>query len=261
MLKTTFSDQLLTSLASSAPFILDQPTRVELGKLTEDELYHLQKLILDHCADPECRLTGYMAIPTRDTSYRRGSECACSFGRLTSCMSRPENSKFPLPVREPSVVQVHLGLVLGESLPLQTHQPAELLRSLAFATPVVTVVDPRYYEEDIDASLTIAKNLGVIFYVSGGKPVSLDLVKLRTSGVVVEINGEIEALGAGASPFNDPLYSLAEFLEKRLHPGGVLDAGSMILSGPLAPHVTVKAGDVVNVRCQHMGSVSFVLEA
>ena len=79
---------------------------------------------------------------------------------------------------------------------------------------------------------------------------------MRTLGVVMEKNGEIVSIGAGAAVLGHPaaaVAALANHLGKR---GQEIPAGAVILSGGVTEAVSVEPGDHVSLRIQHLGSVS-----
>ncbi|NBW55642.1 MAG: 4-oxalocrotonate decarboxylase, partial [Betaproteobacteria bacterium] len=93
-------------------------------------------------------------------------------------------------------------------------------------------------------------------FVVGGHIADARSVDLRTLGVVFEINGEAVALGAGAAVLGHPAAAVAMLVNHLGQRGQVLPAGSLVLSGGVTEAIAVKAGDHVNLRIQHLGSVS-----
>jgi 2-oxo-3-hexenedioate decarboxylase len=79
---------------------------------------------------------------------------------------------------------------------------------------------------------------------------------LRTLGVVLEINGEIKSMAAGAAVLGHPLAAVAMLAnhlnERDLH----IPAGSFIMTGGVTEALLVNPGDNVLVRFQDLGSVS-----
>jgi 2-oxo-3-hexenedioate decarboxylase len=81
-------------------------------------------------------------------------------------------------------------------------------------------------------------------------------VDMRTLGVVIEKNGEVAALGAGAAVLGHPAAAVAMLANHLGVRGREIPAGSVILSGGVTEAVAVEAGDHINLRVQHLGSVS-----
>jgi 2-keto-4-pentenoate hydratase len=88
-----------------------------------------------------------------------------------------------------------------------------------------------------------------------GKPLlGLDI---WSAGMVMEINGQIVSLGAGAAALGHPLNAaawLAQTLAKRGEP---LKAGDVLLAGALGPMVTMTPGDHIRAVVGGIGEVSF----
>ena len=105
--------------------------------------------------------------------------------------------------------------------------------------------------------ITIADNSSSSRYVTGGQARSVDGLDLKTLGVVMEINGEIVQLGAGAAVLGHPATSIAMLANMMGERGEVLKAGTYILSGAITAAVSVNKGDNVTVKFQHLGTVSF----
>jgi 2-oxo-3-hexenedioate decarboxylase len=102
----------------------------------------------------------------------------------------------------------------------------------------------------------VADNTSAARFVVGGRAMRPEQLELRTLGVVMEKNGEIVSIGAGAAVLGHPAAAvamLANHLGKR---GQEIPAGSVILSGGVTEAVAVEAGDHVNLRIQGLGSVS-----
>ena len=81
-------------------------------------------------------------------------------------------------------------------------------------------------------------------------------VDLRTLGVVMEKNGEIVAMGAGAAVLGHPAAAIAMLANSLAERGEEIPAGSLILSGGITEAVSVAPGDNVTLRIQSLGSTS-----
>lgn len=73
---------------------------------------------------------------------------------------------------------------------------------------------------------------------------------------MLEINGEIKALGAGAAVLGHPAAAVAMLANHLGRQGREIPAGTLVLSGGVTEAVAVKAGDAVTLRIQELGSVS-----
>ena len=76
------------------------------------------------------------------------------------------------------------------------------------------------------------------------------------SVALLEKNGEVVALGAGAAVLGHPAAAIAMLVNKLAESGETLPAGTLVLSGGITEAVAVGAGDHIALRVQGMGSVS-----
>jgi len=122
--------------------------------------------------------------------------------------------------------------------------------------PALEVIDSRYLNFKFDLKSVIADNTSAARYVVGGNagdPVGMDLKNL---GVVMEKNGEVVATASGAAVLGHPAQSVAMLANMLGARGEEIPAGTLILTGGVTEAVAVAKGDVINVRYQHLGSVS-----
>src|SRR3546814_10820569 len=74
--------------------------------------------------------------------------------------------------------------------------------------------------------------------------------------MVMEINGAIASVGAGAACLDHP-YNAVQWLARTLASRGEpLRAGDIVLSGALGPMVAIKPGDHVRIRIGGIGTCS-----
>lgn len=125
-----------------------------------------------------------------------------------------------------------------------------------FVIPAVEVIDSRYRDFKFDLKSVVADNSSSSRFVTGGRmrlPHELDL---QTLGVVMEKNGEIVEVGAGAAVLGHPASSVAMLANMFSERGEEIPAGTFIMTGGITAAVAVEAGDCINVKYQGLGSVS-----
>ncbi|MDB5737570.1 MAG: 2-keto-4-pentenoate hydratase, partial [Sphingomonas bacterium] len=104
---------------------------------------------------------------------------------------------------------------------------------------------------------TVADNGSSAFFVLGSDPKPLDGLDLYSCGMVLEVNGKIASLGAGAACLGHPLEA-ARWLATTLHAiGEPLRAGDVLMTGALGPMVALTPGDKVRAVIGGLGEVSF----
>jgi 2-oxo-3-hexenedioate decarboxylase len=74
--------------------------------------------------------------------------------------------------------------------------------------------------------------------------------------VVLEKNGQIVAMAAGAAVLGNPVAAVAMMANHLGQRGQEIPAGSFIMTGGVTEAIAVAAGDNINVRFQDLGSVS-----
>jgi len=133
---------------------------------------------------------------------------------------------------------------------------ADVLRATDFVMPAVEVIDSRYKDFKFDLKSVIADNSSSCRFVAGStmaKPEDLDLKNL---GVVMEVNGEVVQLGAGAAVLGHPASSVAMLANMLAERDEEIPAGSFIMIGAITAAVQMNKGDSFCVRYQDLGTIS-----
>ena len=131
-----------------------------------------------------------------------------------------------------------------------------VLAATDFVLPGIEVIDSRYRDFKFDLKSVIADNTSAARFVVGGACVAADAADLRTTGIVLEKNGEVVAVGAGASVLGHPAAAIAMLVNKLAERGEALPAGTLVMTGGITEAVAVAAGDYITLKVQGMGSVS-----
>jgi 2-oxo-3-hexenedioate decarboxylase len=133
---------------------------------------------------------------------------------------------------------------------------ADVFAATDFILPAVEVIDSRYRDFKFDIKSVVADNSSSSRFVTGGRRVPIDNIDLSTVGVVMEKNGEIVALSAGAAVLGNPAESVAMLANMLAERGEVIPAGTFIMTGGVTAAVSVEAGDNITVRYHDLGSLS-----
>jgi 2-oxo-3-hexenedioate decarboxylase len=180
-----------------------------------------------------------------------------SFGILTSAMARPENSAIEIRELVHPRVEAEIAFVMRDELKGPSCTVDQVIAATDFIIPAVEVIDSRYEKFKFDLVSVVADNGSSSRYVTGGRPMDPRSIDLRTIGVVIEKNGEIQALGASAAVLNHPAKAVVMLVEHLAARGQSLPAGSYVMTGGITEAIPVVAGDNILARFQDMGSVSF----
>ena len=131
------------------------------------------------------------------------------FGVLFDDMAVPDGGKLdPARCIQPKA-EAEIAFVLGKDLPDPATTPEIVAAAIATVHAAIEIVDSRIADWKITFADTVADNGSSAFFVLGrdGKP--LDGLDLFTCGMVMEINGAIVSLGAGAAALGHPLNAAA----------------------------------------------------
>jgi 2-keto-4-pentenoate hydratase len=123
--------------------------------------------------------------------------------------------------------------------------------------PAIEIVDSRIADWKITFADTVADNGSSAYFVLGDSPQPLAALDLWSCGMVLELNGQVRSVGAGAACLGHPLNAavwLARILAER---GESLRAGDVLMTGALGPMVPIQPGDEIRASVGGLGSVSF----
>jgi 2-oxo-3-hexenedioate decarboxylase len=194
-----------------------------------------------------------MGLTSRAKMKQMGVEQPC-YGYLADYFEIPEGGEIKTSELVHPKVEAEIAFVTKEELSGPCHV-GQVLAATDFICPAVEIIDSRYENFRFDLPSVIADNSSSSRFVTGSCVASPSDFDLRTLGVVLEVNGQIKELGAGAAVLGHPANSVALLVNMLAERGESLPAGSLVLSGGITAAVTVNAGDSVNVRFQHLGSV------
>ncbi|HCU89541.1 MAG TPA: 2-oxo-3-hexenedioate decarboxylase [Gammaproteobacteria bacterium] len=131
-----------------------------------------------------------------------------------------------------------------------------VLAATDFVLPAVEILDSRYENFKFDLISVVADNTSAAAFVSGGNPRRIQDVDLRTLGIVLEKNGEIVDLAAGAAVLGQPAESVVMLANMLARKDQVIPSGTFIMTGGVTAAIGVERGDHIAVRYQDLGSVS-----
>lgn len=133
---------------------------------------------------------------------------------------------------------------------------AHVMAAIDVVMPAIEVIDSRYENFRFDLKSVIADNASSSRFVTGGNARRLDQLDLKTLGVVMEKNGEVVELGAGASVLGHPLAAVSMLANMLADRDEEIPAGTFIMTGGITAAVAVEAGDTITVHYEELGSVT-----
>jgi 2-keto-4-pentenoate hydratase len=156
--------------------------------------------------------------------------------------------------------EAEVALVMGRELNNPDATPADVREAVESAVAAIEIVDSRIADWRITFADTVADNGSSAFFVLGSDPRALAHLDLRTCGMVLEVNGKVASVGAGAACLGHPLNAAAWLARVLARAGEPLQAGEIVLTGALGPMVALRAGDAVTATIGGLGSASFVFQ-
>jgi 2-oxo-3-hexenedioate decarboxylase len=128
-------------------------------------------------------------------------------------------------------VEPEIAFVMKRALKGPGCHIGAVLAATDFVMPGIEVIDSRYRDFKFDLKSVIADNCSSSRFVLGGQAMPVAGLDMRTLGVVMEKNGEVVAIGAGAAVLGHPAAAIAMLANHLGARGEEIPAGTMILSG------------------------------
>ncbi len=197
----------------------------------------------------KCGLTSHAKMK------QMGVDVPC-FGFVSDYMACPEGSEIKTSELIHPKVEAEICVVTKTALRGPGCHVGAVIAAIDFVIPGVEIIDSRYRDFKFDLKSVIADNTSASRFVVGGRSRNVEELDLRTLGVVMEKNGEIVAMAAGAAVMGHPAAAVAALVNHLGARGQEVPAGSFIMTGGVTEAIAVKAGDSVNVRFQDLGTVS-----
>ena len=156
--------------------------------------------------------------------------------------------------------EAEVALVLGRDVTAAEPGVEEVAEATDFVVPAIEVVDSRIADWKISFADTVADNGSSARFVLGGEPRPLPGLDLYSCGMVLEIDGQVASVGAGAACLGHPLKAAAWLARTLAERGERLCAGDVVLTGALGPMVALAPGQHVRATIGGLGTVSFSYE-
>jgi 2-oxo-3-hexenedioate decarboxylase len=153
-------------------------------------------------------------------------------------------------------VEAEIAFVLKSPLRGPGCHVGAVLAATDFVVAAVEIIDSRYENFRFDLVSVVADNTSASRFVVGGVARGVEGLDLRTLGIVMEKNGEVVAMAAGAAVLGHPAEAIAQLANHLAARGEEIPAGAYIMSGGATEAIPVAAGDAIQVRFQDLGSVS-----
>jgi 2-keto-4-pentenoate hydratase len=233
------------------------PMRDWLEPTDVDGAYAVQEINTRFWVDQGRRIVGRKAGLTAKAVQTQLGVDQPDFGVLFDDMAIEDGGTLdPARALQPKA-EAEIAFVLGKDLPSPDTTPEQVADAVATVHAAIEIVDSRIADWKIAFADTVADNGSSAFYVLAKEGKPLPGLDIWSAGMVMEMNGQIVSLGAGAAALGHPLNAaawLAQTLAKRGEP---LKAGDILLAGALGPMVAMTPGDHVRAVVGGIGEVSF----
>jgi 2-keto-4-pentenoate hydratase len=153
--------------------------------------------------------------------------------------------------------EAEIAFILGEDLTDRSISCVGVAAAVASVHAAIEIVDSRISDWKITFADTVADNGSSAFFVLAEQGKRLCDLDLYSCGMVMEVDGAVASLGAGAAVLDHPLNAatwLAQTLARRGEP---LRAGDIMLTGALGPMVALNRGNHVRAVIGGLGECSF----
>ena len=258
MALTTADIAALTDIVQNA-----QDTASEIIKLTDSypgmtvaEGYEVQHELIRRRVAAGARVSGYKAGLTSKAKMQQMGVNVPAFGVLINTTCVADGGVIDISQLIHPKVEPEIAFVTGRELSGLDCTAQDVLDATDFVMPAMEVIDSRYKDFKFDLPSVIADNTSAARYVVGGAARKPDGLDLRLLGVVLERNGQLVGNAAGAAILGHPAAAVAALVHHLASSGKALPAGSLVMAGAATEAVTVRAGDHLTNRVQHLGMVS-----
>ena len=121
------------------------------------------------------------------------------FGFIADYMSVPDGGEVKFDELIHPKVEAEICVVTKAPLRGPGCHIGNVMAAIDFVLPAVEVIDSRYRDFKFDLKSVIADNTSSARFVIGGNMRDLGELDLPTLGVVLEVNGEVKSMAAGAA--------------------------------------------------------------
>lgn len=228
----------------------------EIPDMDWDDAYAIQDALR---ASKEARGQKTAGLKCGLTSYAKMKQMGIEtpvFGFVSDYMARADGGEIRMSELIHPKIEAEICVVTKTVLQGPGCHVGSVLAAIDYVVPGVEIIDSRYRDFKFDLKSVVADNTSASRFVIGGRSRRLEDLDLRTLGVVMEKNGQIVAMAAGAAVMGHPAAAIAALANHLGARGQVIPAGSFIMTGGVTEAISVQAGDSINVRFQDLGSVS-----
>lgn len=228
----------------------------EFPELDWDDAYAIQNAIRDKKIARGVRVAGLKCGLTSKAKMKQMNVEEPVFGFITDAGAYADGAEIPMDRYIAPRIEAEIAFVTKRELSGPGCHMAQVLAAIDLVMPAVEVLDSRYENFRFDLISVVADNTSAAGFVTGGRAREPDGLDLPTLGMVVEKNGKVVEVGAGAAVLGHPAESVAMLANNLARRNEVIPAGTFIMTGGITAAIGVERGDNLSVRFQELGSLS-----
>lgn len=236
------------------------PLRDVLEPTDTDGAYAVQELNTRHWIGEGRRLVGRKIGLTAAAVQKQLGVDQPDFGALFADMRIADGGTLTASSVLQPKAEAEVAIVLARDIEDPAVDAEGVRAATAHAVAAIEIVDSRIADWTITFADTVADNGSSAFFVLGSREVPLDGLDLYACGMVLEVNGAIASIGAGAACLGHPLNAAAWLARTLIARGEPLRAGDILMTGALGPMVALNPGDTVRAVIGGLGECSFDFE-
>jgi len=232
------------------------PITARHDNLTVDDAYAIQTVGGDMRLARGERIVGYKVGLTSESVQQQLGVNEPDFGLLFASMEVAPNQILDTSQLISPKAEGEIGFVFNRDIEHADITLTELKSAIDYFFPVIEIVDSAIANWKITLIDTVADNASSALYMPGNSwfdPRGIDFASL-------EVNirsGDDEVSGCGSACLGNPLYSTLWLVRKMVSLGRPIRRGQVVLSGALAPMVTLQSG--MSVEFEFKGLETLVL--
>jgi 2-keto-4-pentenoate hydratase len=222
----------------------------DLPDLSRDDAYAIQRAVLDRLEQAGGERAGWkVGMTAAGTPGPIYGELLA--GMLLSSGDRVDASR----LHEPDV-EGEIAFALDRPLRGPGVTAQDVLAATRGVRPAIEIIAGRLQPGEHRVADIIADNAASALAVLGETLVPVAGLDLRLIGMVHTRDDEVVGTGAGARVLGDPAAAVAWLANALADAGRALEAGTVVLSGSVAPAVRARPGDAFTVEFDRLGQVS-----
>ncbi len=237
------------------------PLRDGLEPTDVEGAYAVQSLNTERWLSEGRQISGWKIGLTAKAVQQQLGVDQPDFGVLYSDMAVDQDSQLEMSSLIQPKGEAEIALVLKEDVERADVTAEEIARAVDYVVPAIEIVDSRIKDWKITFADTVADNGSSAKYILGGDKKPIEGLDLYSCGMVLEVDGAVSSIGAGAACLGHPLNAAAWLAQALISRGQALKSGHVILTGALGPMVNLEPGQSVKAIVGGLGDVAFTCGA